>query len=230
MARYYSRPDIKVLWGLAAARCAFPGCRRELVQTATEADSAAVIGKQAHIVAHSDDGPRADPSSPRENRDKYENLVLLCGTHHDVVDVQPNTYAVADLSRWKAEHEKWVYDSLVEAVTQVQFTELEMVTKTLLRVPGQSAATFTVTAPLEKMRRNGLTEQIGLLLAMGLANAHVVEKFVASFAAVDPNFPEALKGGFVHEYNLLVEAGTRYCQMLWMGEVRRRFPEPSIHP
>ena len=22
----------------------------------------------------------------------------------------------------------------------------------------------------------------------------------------------------------------RYCQMLWMGEVRRRFPEPSIHP
>ena len=23
---------------------------------------------------------------------------------------------------------------------------------------------------------------------------------------------------------------TRYCQMLWMGEVRRRSPEPSIHP
>ena len=22
----------------------------------------------------------------------------------------------------------------------------------------------------------------------------------------------------------------RYCQILWMGEVRRRFPEPSIHP
>ena len=22
----------------------------------------------------------------------------------------------------------------------------------------------------------------------------------------------------------------RYCQMLWMGEVRRRSPEPSIHP
>ena len=22
----------------------------------------------------------------------------------------------------------------------------------------------------------------------------------------------------------------RYCQMLWMGEVRRSFPEPSIHP
>ena len=25
-------------------------------------------------------------------------------------------------------------------------------------------------------------------------------------------------------------AGEGYCQMLWMGEVRRRSPEPSIHP
>ena len=25
-------------------------------------------------------------------------------------------------------------------------------------------------------------------------------------------------------------AVSRYCQMLWMGEVRRRSPEPSNHP
>ena len=33
-------------------------------------------------------------------------------------------------------------------------------------------------------------------------------------------------------WNKRLEAAAklRYCQMLWMGEVRRRSPEPSIHP
>ena len=33
-----------------------------------------------------------------------------------------------------------------------------------------------------------------------------------------------------HRLKEVFHAAVRYCQMLWMGEVRRRFPEPSIHP
>lgn len=92
--RSYFDKDLKLLWGLAAARCACKKCRVECVAEGTAKDRAAIFGKIAHIVAHSDTGPRADPSYPKKLRDKYENLILLCGNHHDIVDVQENTYTV----------------------------------------------------------------------------------------------------------------------------------------
>ncbi len=96
--------------GLAAARCAFPSpnCRVQCVSEGTELDRAAIFGKIAHIVAHSDIGPRADPTYPKELRDKYENLILLCGNHHNIVDYQHNTYTINDLRSWKSDHERWV--------------------------------------------------------------------------------------------------------------------------
>jgi hypothetical protein len=45
-----------------------------------------VIGKIAHIVADSDDGPRADRQMSEDARRREPNLILLCGTHHDIVD------------------------------------------------------------------------------------------------------------------------------------------------
>jgi hypothetical protein len=51
-------------------------------------EPAAVVGQTAHIVAHGDQGPRADPSYPSERRNLAENLVLLCPTHHVLVDAQ----------------------------------------------------------------------------------------------------------------------------------------------
>lgn len=62
------------------------------------------IGKIAHIVAHSDSGPRADSSYPKEKRDTYENWILLCGIHHDLVDALDSDYTVTDLREMKRKH------------------------------------------------------------------------------------------------------------------------------
>jgi hypothetical protein len=51
MTRSYLDSDLKILWGQAAGRCAFPNCRRELIQDETTMDPKRVIGKIAHIVA-----------------------------------------------------------------------------------------------------------------------------------------------------------------------------------
>lgn len=67
-----------------------------------------MYGQAAHVVAHSAGGPRSDANFPAGQLDKYENLVLLCGNHHTIVDKQPNTYSVDDLKTWKSEHEAWV--------------------------------------------------------------------------------------------------------------------------
>lgn len=100
----------KMLWGRAASRCAF--CQVELIGEATEADPACVIGEECHIVAASSDGPRGDSPLSLEQRDNYENLILLCPTHHKLVDSQSSTHTVQALMQLKAKHEEWVGTSL----------------------------------------------------------------------------------------------------------------------
>ena len=106
--RHVSDRDKALLWGRAAARCCHPDCKVFLIEPATAEDDDAMFGQAAHIVAHSDKGPRADPEYLAEQLDFYDNLILLCGNHHTIVDKQPNTYTSDDLRGWKSEHEAWV--------------------------------------------------------------------------------------------------------------------------
>ena len=101
----------KMLWGRAASRCAFPDCRRELVMDASETDDESLVGDECHIVAPKPSGPRGDYPLPPEQRDKYNNLILLCKVHHKLIDDQLNTYTVERLQRMKEAHEEWVRES-----------------------------------------------------------------------------------------------------------------------
>ncbi|WP_142251910.1 HNH endonuclease [Bradyrhizobium sp. UNPF46] len=102
----------KMLWGKAAGRCSRADCRRVLFEDETTADDASLVGENCHIVAESDDGPRADPTMPIERRNSYSNLILLCRIHHKVIDDQESTYTVASLHEMKDQHEAWVRDQL----------------------------------------------------------------------------------------------------------------------
>lgn len=104
MPRLYKQRDLKLLWGRSGGMCAFPGCNKFLSLFSTDD----VIGHIAHIVADSLDGPRGDPGFPRERLDSYENLVLLCPTHHAVVDAKNSDYSVPQLIEMKRNHEDWV--------------------------------------------------------------------------------------------------------------------------
>ena len=209
MARNYQDKAIKLLWGQAAARCSFPECRLLLVREQTAADPIATIGEMAHIVAHAKGprAPRTDPDFPDHLRDQYENLILLCNTHHEIVDVQPNTYSAEHLRKWKSNLERFVRDSFTEHITRVTFVELEMVTKAYLNVQTPSEESFALTPPLEKMKKNGLSERSAMLIRLGLANASLVEEFVAAFTMTVSSFSDDLKAGFVAEYNARVADG-----------------------
>jgi hypothetical protein len=154
--------------GLAAARCAFQRCRTECIVGGTAHDRAATFGRIAHMVAHSDTGPRADPTFPKHLRDKYENLILLCANDHDKVDFQPNTYTILDLRGWKSEHEQWVRVSLAREIPSVGFSELEVISKGLLSQPMKPVDNLTLTPPAKKMVKNGLTQQNHFLISIGL--------------------------------------------------------------
>lgn len=60
------------------------------------------IAERAHIVAHSDTGPRADPTLPATLRNDPDNLVLLCPTCHTIADKAPHMHPADVLLERKA--------------------------------------------------------------------------------------------------------------------------------
>jgi hypothetical protein len=97
-----------MLWGRAGARCSFQGCQIELIQLDENRISGAIIGEEAHIIAQEEEGPRGQIPIEQERVNLYENLILLCPTHHTVLDKQPEKYTVQSLHEMKREHEAWV--------------------------------------------------------------------------------------------------------------------------
>jgi hypothetical protein len=88
--------------------CSHPECKVRLVLEGADDDMTVTVGQAAHIVARADRGPRGDASMSGWRRHGYDNLILLCGHHHAMVDRQSRQYSVEDLRGWKAEHEAWV--------------------------------------------------------------------------------------------------------------------------
>lgn len=104
-----SEPNIKRLWGRSAGRCAFPGCGKDCLEFIV-ANSPVVIGEMAHVIAKKPNGPRGRPES---GEDTYENLVLMCPTHHRLIDKAPEgIYPEELLFEWKEIHETRVSELL----------------------------------------------------------------------------------------------------------------------
>lgn len=102
----------KILWAKSGNRCAMPDCRKELVENETETDDPSVIGDEAHIVAREQDGPRGESELPKDDRDKFDNLLLLCKIHHKIIDDQVEYYTVEKLKEIKKQHLFWVSEQL----------------------------------------------------------------------------------------------------------------------
>ncbi|GAA1657593.1 hypothetical protein GCM10009806_28020 [Microbacterium flavum] len=63
-----------------------------------------VVGEEAHIRAQSADGPRFEPDY--DHVDGYENLVLMCPTHHALIDANDGAgFTVDQLLAMKRKHE-----------------------------------------------------------------------------------------------------------------------------
>lgn len=92
---------IKRLFAVSGNRCAFPRCSQHLV----DQSSGKVVGRICHIKAASPGGPRYDASQTEDQRHGFENLVIACPVHHDVIDDDPESYTVERLQKIKATHE-----------------------------------------------------------------------------------------------------------------------------
>jgi hypothetical protein len=97
--------DHKMLWGRAAGKCSI--CKIPLARI-SDIGHSVIIGEEAHIVAKSKDQARGESPLTKEQRDTYSNLILLCPTHHTLIDDLPSgaiDYSVELLLEIKGEHE-----------------------------------------------------------------------------------------------------------------------------
>jgi hypothetical protein len=80
------RRDSKILWAKAMNRCSYRYkgdiCDRELVISQKKTDT--VVGEECHIVGKKEKSPRHVPHY--DNIDSYQNYILLCPTHHKLID------------------------------------------------------------------------------------------------------------------------------------------------
>ena len=128
--RKLKQSTVKILYALSGNRCAHPGCQNRLITPETEQSDAAVVNHICHIYARSDGGPRNNPGLNEEERDSYDNLILLCAHHHAIVDKQPESYTAEILKQWKREHEAKLEDrmhsNIIPAAFSAEFIEKDI--------------------------------------------------------------------------------------------------------
>lgn len=104
-----TKPPQKIataLWTLAGGRCEYRGCNENLVGDLISGKRDALFGYIAHIVGDSEDGPRGDKVLSLKLAKELSNLMLLCGKHHKLIDVDDvNGHPVEMLREMKDAHE-----------------------------------------------------------------------------------------------------------------------------
>ena len=96
-----SVPTQKRLFAVSGNRCAFRNCPQRLVDEA----SGKVVARICHIKGNKPGSKRYDKMQTEDERQGFDNLILLCPVHHDVVDADDTTFTVEVLQRLKVEHE-----------------------------------------------------------------------------------------------------------------------------
>ena len=92
--------DIKRLFARSSNRCAFPKCRAPM---AVNDDT--LTGEVCHIKGARPGSARYEVGQTDVESHAYANLLLMCPTHHTVIDDDEEAYTVERLRKIKATHE-----------------------------------------------------------------------------------------------------------------------------
>jgi hypothetical protein len=133
--RTYPEPVVKRLYALSGNRCAFPGCEIRLTDQVAPGEPPTNLGKIAHIVGLGRQGPRADSTIPIKDLNRVENLLLLCGVHHDLVDANPRIYSVEVLAACKDNHEARIEGTSTPALPPVTTETVDLSLLPITRLP-----------------------------------------------------------------------------------------------
>ena len=190
--------------------CAYPKCGRKLSASAnTDGDLPKATGKVAHICAASPGGPRYVESMTAAERGSADNLIYLCGPHHDIIDSQLQLHTVEFLRDAKREHEAAVARALRAALGQVTYEELGVVCTVLASAqPDDPADILELALPLrDKIELNRLGPASVQRITDGLSQAGRVGEFVTFQNRTTSAFGRRLVARFKSDYHGAIADG-----------------------
>lgn len=125
----YSDLTIKKLYSLSGNLCSFLNCNQELITTRTKVN----VSDICHIEGGEPNSPRYNSKIQPEQLDDYENLIVMCKTHHKIIDSDVLTYTVEHLKKMKKEHEQSckgkeyaIDDDIVKKIIADQITQMNV--------------------------------------------------------------------------------------------------------
>jgi hypothetical protein len=193
----------KVVIARSGDRCAYPGCNLWLtIDPQSEGDRPKATGKVAHIAAASPGGPRYDSKMTTVERGSANNLIYLCGPHHDAIDAQVNFHTRDFLLDAKREHEDTVARAVRSALGDVTYEELEVVCTVIANAPAEPPELGVARAlPLEeKIKINRLGPTSVQRITDGLSQAARVGSFIQFQSSLSSGFGRRLVARFKSDY------------------------------
>ncbi|WP_347251253.1 HNH endonuclease, partial [Legionella sp.] len=104
------------------------------------------LGEMAHIKGNKLGSNRYDKSQADTERDSYENLILLCPTHHRLIDKPENeeVYTVEYLHEMKMKHE----DNMSNRLNLPKYDCLDQLKKQLAIYMGENHVSWETYGPI----------------------------------------------------------------------------------
>ncbi len=188
-----TQKSIKILWSAAGGRCAFPGCWERLCYHEAEEAAPYTLGEMAHICGERPEANRHDANQTNVQRDDYQNLILLCPTHHTLIDRKENeaVYTIEILREMRAEHEVRVLERL-DQDPMLTNQDVASVILPLLEENRQSWAQYGPLSELARMQPHNervhavwVSERLSVIVPNNLKIATQLKKHIALFGAGD---------------------------------------------
>lgn len=135
-------------------------------------ESGSVICEICHIAAQNTGGPRYDATQDCESRHGFDNLVLMCGPHHKVIDDDESTHTRDRLLEIKADHENGV-----EPIAAPEGVAEELLHKLELKVTAVAEGSSTSVAAVNStvIVQTGISVSEARQIALDVYKANCLE-------------------------------------------------------
>jgi len=159
-----SKKTVKQLFAECGNECAYPKCSTPMV----DSDSGTILGQICHIMGKNPDGPRYDANQTDKERHGNDNLLLLCGVHHKIVDDDPDSYTVERLQNLKRDHlERMVSskgplidDHMAQKAIEIHIENKGSTVISINQSGGQTAHSITNVSPPRRNLLNSTRQQM----------------------------------------------------------------------
>jgi hypothetical protein len=151
----FSRDDERALLANSGGRCCNPACRKNLL--VEYEGERGTIAEMAHIIARSKAGPRGESELGPDERDVYDNALLLCPNCHTEVDEFPQVFPPDLLRKWKGDRER----EIAEGTETPRYEDRDPLISEIRRLLRANRAVWSTVGPGGPEGEKALSRTVG---------------------------------------------------------------------